>query len=104
MSSLYKTYLFKNKDPIIDVLRTVIQLWAGIEGLTFSKACARLAKGTGMSVSTFRHWFEGATISPRYANVAAVVNYLQADVPIGARKYTKKGNVYHLPVKKKKAA
>lgn len=80
------TYLFKNKDPVIDVLRTAIQLYASITNLTFAKACNRIAMDAGLTPHTLHGWFHGATLRPFYYTVCAVVLALGRDVQIGSRK------------------
>ena len=62
--ALYKSYSFKDKDPVIDRLRTMIQR----EGVSYSE----LADMSGVSVQTFYNWFDGATRKPQYATVMAV--------------------------------
>lgn len=70
---LYKSYSFRNKDPIIDMLRT---------------ACAPfkyedIEEKSGVSRRTLWNWFHGTTISPRYCTVAAVVRGLGIIARIG---------------------
>ena len=47
----YKSYSFKDKDPVIDQLRTLQQ----DAGLTYKQ----LSDYSGVSVGTFRNWFNG---------------------------------------------
>ena len=61
------SYVFRNKDPVIDRLRTIIK---GM-GLTF-KEVSEATRGD-VSVNALRGWFNGATISPRFCNVVRVV-------------------------------
>lgn len=65
MAHLYKTYLFKNKDPIIDELRTIIQ----DTGITYND----ISVVSGVTKQTLHNWFHGATKRPQYATVAAVL-------------------------------
>jgi len=62
---LYKTYMFRDKDPIIDVMRTA---WED-EGETF----AELNRRSNISTTTMRNWFGGVTRRPQFATVAAFV-------------------------------
>ena len=61
---LYKTYVFRDKDPVIDHLRTVVQ----------QDGCrrAKIAEDSGVSATTLSNWFEGTTRRPQFATVAAV--------------------------------
>lgn len=86
-------YRFKDKDPVIDVLRTAVQMYAEIEGITFNKALANIERGSSVSLKALRNWFYGPTISPIYKNVAEVATYLKAEVLIGQRTYHKGRNV-----------
>jgi DNA-binding phage protein len=61
---VYKSYSFREKDPIIDRLRTVI----ADEG----KGHGEIALESGVSPATLYNWFSGPTRRPTYACVAAV--------------------------------
>jgi transcriptional regulator with XRE-family HTH domain len=61
---IYKTYLFRNKDPVIDELRTLIQ----DEGLSYQDIHVK----SGVSVTTLRNWFHGETRRPQSPTVEAV--------------------------------
>lgn len=61
---LYRSYMFKDKDPIIDRLKTMIS----DEGLTYSEV--RII--SGVSSTTLYNWFEGETRRPQFASIAAV--------------------------------
>lgn len=71
MSRLYKTYLFKDKDPVIDLLRTVVK----DTGIEFSE----IAERSGVSHQTIARWFYGDTKRPQHASVAAVARALGYD-------------------------
>ena len=65
---LYKTYLFKDKDPAIDRLRTAI---------TRSKlSYEQIEDASGVRVATLHSWFSGKVRTPRHATMAAVVGAL----------------------------
>jgi hypothetical protein len=86
MKALYKTYLFKNKDPVIDVLRSALQLEADTQGIKFGKAMGWASKQSGVTYQTLHNWFFGPTRCPKYCCVAAVANALRASWQIGVRK------------------
>jgi hypothetical protein len=65
---IYRTYAFKDKDPVIDKLRTLVD----DEGEKHSK----ISEGTGVSTSTLHNWFHGPTRRPQHATIAAVASYL----------------------------
>lgn len=60
----YKTYVFQDKDPVIDELRTIVQ--------DHNVAYAQISEGSGVSVTCLRNWFHGATRRPQSASVEAV--------------------------------
>jgi len=60
----YKSYVFKDRDPILDVLATA----RADEGVTFKETHAR----SGVSTSTLRNWERGKTRRPQFATVVAV--------------------------------
>lgn len=82
----YKAYPFVEKDPIIDVLRTV-------------KSQAEMGDGEihdagGPAIATLRGWFGGKTRRPQFATVAAAASAMGlAELPITseARKKVKAG-------------
>lgn len=59
----YKAYPFVDKDPIIDVLRTIKR----DADITDNQITA----GGGPTTSTLRNWFKGNTRRPQFATVAA---------------------------------
>ena len=83
--ALYKSYSFRTKDPVIDLLRTAIQLEADAIGVKFSRMCHNLEVGSGVKAQTMYNWFTGPTISPRYCCVAAVANCLRTRWRVGDR-------------------
>jgi len=66
----YKAYPFTEKDPIIDVLRT-------IKRDTEMKDSEITAAG-GPTTSTLRNWFHGKTRRPQFATVAAAASAMGA--------------------------
>jgi hypothetical protein len=59
----YKSYLFQDKDPIIDALRT---------GVSSSKmSYSEITSAGGPATATLRSWFNGTTRRPQFATVAA---------------------------------
>lgn len=82
-------YVFKNKDPIIDLLRELIDTRAGLEGMTFGKMLMQIERETDGEVkySTLYAWFIGETRYPRYCTVARLYismrSYSRKPVSIG---------------------
>ena len=60
----YKTYSFKEKDPAIDALRTII----ADEGASYSE----LHDLSGVAARTMWGWFHGPTKRPQHATIMAV--------------------------------
>jgi DNA-binding phage protein len=71
---LYKSYSFKDKDPMIDRLRTIVQ----DEGLK----AAQVADLSGVSATTLYNWFDGPTLRPQFATIMAVTRSLGYDLQI----------------------
>lgn len=80
---MYVTYPFRNKDPIIDIVRTCVDIFATTNNISFNKALHVLSKTTGVSVSCLYNWFYGKTMYPRFATVMAVVHATGREVKIG---------------------
>lgn len=68
---LYKTYSFRNKDPVIDELRTVVK----DAGASYSG----IAEASGVSSGTIYNWFHGATRRPQHASIMAVARAMGYD-------------------------
>jgi transcriptional regulator with XRE-family HTH domain len=71
---LYKSYMFRNKDPVIDKLRTVIK----DENENYENISAK----SGVTVSTMMQWFHGNTKRPQFATVMAVARALGYDLEL----------------------
>jgi hypothetical protein len=93
VSKLYRTYLFKDKDPVIDIARTCVQIFATTNNISFSRALTLLEKASGVSRKTMENWFGGPTVSPRFCCVAAVVRATGEEIKIGK---TQVGRLRHL--------
>lgn len=65
MFGMYPTYSFKEKDPVIDELRSMI----AEEGLSYKQ----IHEVSGVSKTTLYNWFSGDTRRPQHASVMAVV-------------------------------
>lgn len=72
----YKTYNFKDKDPVIDILRRLVELDAAAASLSFGKMLERVEQRSGVSSSTLYNWFNGPTCRPQFATVQAVARAL----------------------------
>lgn len=72
---LYKSYNFVDKDPVIDVVRTIID----DSGMKQKKISAE----SNVSLSTIQSWLKGRTKRPQFATVAAVVRCCGANIEIG---------------------
>lgn len=64
----YKSYMFREKDPIIDALRTAVS----DSQMTYTEIHA----DSGVSKSTIHNWFGGKTRRPQFATVSAVARSL----------------------------
>ena len=71
---LYRSYSFKDKDPIIDRLRTVIN----DEKVSYKE----IEERSGVKVGTLRGWFDGATKRPQFATTMAVARSLGYDLSL----------------------
>lgn len=81
--NIYKSYSFRDKDPVIDEMRTII----ADEGVSYGD----IHDLSGVSATTMYGWFNGATRRPQYATVKAVVRALGYDYRL-----VKVGKVIHL--------
>jgi hypothetical protein len=66
---LYKSYMFRTKDPVIDELRTIVQDTYG-KKLT-SKHFKQIEIDGGPTEACMRAWFYGETLRPQSASIEA---------------------------------
>lgn len=69
---IYKSYAFKNKDPVIDEMRTLFQN----ENLMSPKGFKAVHEAGAPTVSTFNKWFNGDTRRPQNAAIMATAHAL----------------------------
>ena len=62
--AVYKSYSFKDKDPVIDEMRSLVE--------REKKSYQEIHEISGVSVSTLAGWFHGKTRRPQSATVEAV--------------------------------
>lgn len=78
---LYQSYSFKDKDPVIDELRTIVQ----DSGDSYSQ----IESKSGVTTSTLYNWFGGTTKRPQFASIMAVSRALGYDLQfVKARRNT----------------
>ena len=78
---LYKSYSFRDKDPIIDKIRTVIE----DEKVSYLE----IHEASDVAVSTLYNWFMGTTRRPTHAATAAVLGALGYEYAIVKRRGAK---------------
>jgi len=66
---IYKSYVFRNKDPEIDVMRTLVQDHFG--GRLSGKQFSQIEEDGGPTSATMRNWFFGTTKRPQNATLEA---------------------------------
>ncbi len=66
--NVYKSYSFKDKDPIIDRLRTVVE--------DSGQSYEDIHDASGVTTSTLYNWFSGSTRRPQFATINAVARAL----------------------------
>ena len=85
-------YKIKDKDPIIDVLRTLIDTRAELEAKSFGQILRAIERETDGEIryGMLWAWFVGGTKYPRYASVARLYlslrEYSRKPVAIGETK------------------
>jgi hypothetical protein len=79
---MYDTYRFKDKDPIIDIVRTCVEIFATTRNVSFAQGIKHVSIASGVSQSCIWNWFAGVTKYPRFATIMAVVYATGRDVHI----------------------
>jgi DNA-binding phage protein len=80
----YKSYVFRDKDPVIDRVRTAVE----DSGQKYKSVSA----GSGVSTTTLYSWFRGKTRRPQYATVMAVLRAVGKDLVIVDRSAVRRGS------------
>lgn len=75
----YLTYNFIDKDPIIDLIRTLI---VDVYGELNTASLTKIEQASGVKMMTLRNWFFGTTRRPFHASSVAVVRALGKDLKI----------------------
>jgi hypothetical protein len=70
-AKLYHSYVFRDKDPVIDYLRTA-KAKAGVTD-------GKIASDSGVSHGTLRNWFVGKTRRPQFATIVAAARGIGPD-------------------------
>ena len=68
---LYRSYMFRSKDPVIDELRTIVQDVTGDTTLS-TNTLSSIEDDGGPTVSCMQGWFRGKTKRPQNCTVEAV--------------------------------
>jgi len=71
---IYRSYNFIDKDPVIDVVRTLVE--------DAGESYQKVNEMSGVSTTTLYNWFNGQTRRPQYCTIMAIVNALGGSVAI----------------------
>lgn len=88
---LYKSYSFKDKDPIIDRMRTIVQ--------NSGESYGSISNMSGVSSTCINNWFNGPTKRPQHASLMAVARALGYELVL--RKTNSKTPVLRLEARKR---
>jgi hypothetical protein len=72
----YPVYDFKAKDPVIEILLSLVNLEMRVSSRAFDAVLRSVAENSGVSYGCLLGWFYGATISPRFCNIQRVAHAL----------------------------
>ena len=80
-----KTYRFgaKEKDPIIGIAQTCVEIYASLHGMSFNKAMHKIAEASGVTYSCLNNWFYGDVRMPYFDTVVRVVHATGREVSVG---------------------
>lgn len=70
--TVYRTYNYITKNPVVDKVRTILQ----DEGMYSKKQRKILHEISGVAVKTFDGWFEGDVRDPRHQTIMATLTSL----------------------------
>jgi hypothetical protein len=73
--TVYTTYSFRHKDPVIDEMRTLFQK----EGKLSKKGLVEVENRGAAKAATYKAWFNGKTRRPQNATIMATARALGYD-------------------------
>jgi len=82
---MLKSYRFsaKEKDPVIGIAQTCVEIFASRHNLPFTRAMHVIAKESGVSYACLNNWFYGGTRLPYFDTVFRVVHATGREIKIG---------------------
>lgn len=80
---MYGTYRFKDKDPVIDIVRTCLQIYATTHNMSLNKAVIDCSRASGVSQGCIWRWLCGWTKRPQFCTIVAVVHATGREVKVG---------------------
>lgn len=83
---MYKTYSFRNKDPIVDVLRTALQKEAKATGVSERKMERIACELSGLSNGTPAGWFRKEIKRPQFATLNAFARAIDHELMLVKKK------------------
>ena len=101
-----KTYRFsaREKDPVIHIAQTCVEIYASIHNLPFGKAMKVIAKASGVSYSCLNNWFYGSVRMPYFDTVVRVVHATGREISVGGHEMGSKKRFKPTVIKGGKAA
>jgi hypothetical protein len=72
----YGSYNFRTKDPVIDILRSLVDLEVRVQSSSFNGVLKKVADSSGLSYGCLLGWFYGATAKPYFCNVQRAAHAL----------------------------
>lgn len=75
---VYRTYSFVDKDPIIDVMRTLTQ--------DSKLSYKQISEASDVSMQTLYNWFHGDVKRPKFCTIAAVAGALGKSIGLVNKK------------------
>lgn len=81
---MHRSYRFseKQKDPVIDIARTCVEIFAARHNISFNRACTIIAKDSGVTRSCLGNWFYGNVRMPYFDTVVRVVHATGREVKV----------------------
>lgn len=79
-----KSYRFsqKEKDPVIYIAKTCIEIYASLHNMSFYRACKVIAEDAGVSRSCLNNWFNGPVRNVYFDTITRVVHATGREVKV----------------------
>ena len=80
--NIFKTYHFRNQDPIVGEMREMVKTEAALRGISVKAMANRACDLSGVSRSTKNAWYNQKTMRPQFATLNAFARSMDHELAL----------------------